>query len=138
MKILATGNDELVIGWIYTMFGIVCTNIDLAVAVLEDGKIVGAAVYHAHNGPDIELSYYGPKSVTLGVAKGVAKIAVDHFGVSRITVRTAKDNEIMNKSIHKLGFVREGIRHHAYGENDAIMYGLFGRKLARLAGKVIQ
>ena len=137
MKTLVTGNDGLIANWTYQKFGVVCTKVDLAVGILEDKALVGAAFFQAHNGPDIELSYYGPKTVTLGVARGIAKIAIDHFGVSRITVRTTKDNEMM-KNVEKLGFVYEGIRHQAYGEEDAVMYGLFGKKLARLAGKVLQ
>jgi len=138
MKVLATGNDDLIKGWVYHAFGIACTEINLAVGVMEKNQIVGACFFQAHNGPDIELSYYGPNTLTLDIVKGLAKIAVDHFGVSRITVRTAKDNKIMNKSVKKLGFVYEGIRHHAYGDRDAVMYGLFGKNLARLAGKVMQ
>jgi len=138
MKVLATGNDELIAAWAYHAFGIACTGINLAVGVMDKNKIVGACFFQAHNGPDIELSYYGPNTLTLDIVKGLAKIAVDHFGVSRISIRTTKDNKIMNKSVRKLGFVFEGIRHNAYGDRDAVMYGLFGRNLAKLAGKEMQ
>lgn len=138
MKILATGNDALVIDWAYQNFGVLCTKVDLAVAIMDAGQIVGAAFYQAHNGPDIEMSYYGPGSMTLPVVRGLAKIAVNHFGVSRITVRAAKSNKTMTRGIHKIGFVYEGIRHHAYGDQDAVMYGLFGKNLMKLAGKAMQ
>lgn len=138
MKVLVTGNDHLVIEWTYKEFGIYCTQVNLAVGVVEDGKLVGSCFFQAHNGPDVELSYYGPRTLTLDVVKGLAKIAVDHLGVSRITARTAKSNKTMTRGIKKVGFVYEGIRHHGYGDQDAVMYGLFGRKLARLAGKVVQ
>lgn len=137
MKILATGNDQVVIDWTYQNFGVLCTKVDLAVAVM-DGGIVGACFFQAHNGPDIELSYYGPNTLSLDVVKGLAKIAVDYFGVSRITARTAKSNKVMTRGIRKIGFVYEGIRHHAYGDQDAVMYGLFGKKLMKLAGRTMQ
>ena len=138
MKVLAIGDDDLIKEWVYHSFGVYCTQVNLSAAIIEDEKIVGAVFFHAHNGPDVELSYYGPNTLTLGILKKICKIAVDHMGVSRITVRTSKSNKIMNKGIHKLGWVYEGIRHHAYGDQDAVMYGLFGEKLARLAGKAMQ
>jgi RimJ/RimL family protein N-acetyltransferase len=139
MKVLATGNDQLVVDWTFDRFGIYCTKIDMAFAIIEDGEIVGSCFFQAHNGPDIELSYYGrPNTMTPAIVKQLAKIAVDHFGVSRITARTMKSNKALKKSIHKIGFVYEGIRHRAFGEEDAVMYGLFGENLARLAGKVMQ
>ena len=44
----------------------------------------------------------------------------------------------MTKGIKKVGFEYEGIRHAAYGNRDAVMYGLWGKNLARLAGKTLQ
>jgi len=137
-KVLATGGDELVLAWVWAHFGVVCTKVDMAIAVMDGRDMVAAAIFQAHSGPDIELSYYGPKTMTLGTVKGLAKIAVDHFNVSRITVRTARNNRIITDGVEKLGFVFEGVRHHAYGDGDAMMYGLFGHNLARLAGKVMQ
>ncbi len=138
MKYLVCGNDALIQQWVLDTFGIICTKIDLAVAVIEDKAIVAAAFFQAHNGPDVELSYYGPNTMTLDVVKGLAKIAVDHLGVSRVTARTAKSNKKAAHGFRKIGFVYEGVRHHGYGEQDAVMYGLFGAKLAKLAGKEMQ
>jgi RimJ/RimL family protein N-acetyltransferase len=138
MKILATGNDQVVINWTMERFGVYCTKVDMAIAIIEDSEIVGSCFFQAHNGPDIELSYYGPNTLSLPLVKQIAKITTDHFGVSRITVRTMKSNKKLTRGIHKLGFVFEGIRHQGYGNTDAVMYGLFGKNLARLAGKVVQ
>jgi len=138
MKVLVTGNDALVVDWTWRNFGVLCTKVDLAIGIVENKEMVGAAVFQAHNGPDIELSYYGPGTITLGIAKELARIAVDHFGVSRVTVRTARANKALARGYRKMGFVFEGIRHCAYGEQDAVMYGLFGNNLAKLAGKVMQ
>lgn len=138
MKVLATGNDQLLINWTYHHFGVLCTKVDLALGVIEDSNIVGACFFQAHNGPDVELSYFGPNTLTLDLVKQIARIAVDHLGVCRITIRTAKSNKSLTKNAHKLGFVYEGIRHHAYGNEDAVMFGLFGENLAKLAGKAMQ
>lgn len=138
MKVLVSGNDQLIIEWTYKTFGVLCTKVDMALGVVEDDALVGACFFQAHNGPDVELSYFGPNTLTLDVVKQIAKIAVEHLGVSRITIRTAKSNKTLTKNAHKLGFVYEGVRHHAYGNEDAVMYGLFGEKLARLAGRILQ
>jgi RimJ/RimL family protein N-acetyltransferase len=109
----------------------------MAIGVLEEGYLVAACMFHAHNGPDVELSYYGPKTLTLDIVKGLARIAVEYLGVSRITARTSRGNKIMTRGIKKVGFEYEGIRKCGYGDQDAIMYGLYGANLARLAGKTV-
>lgn len=138
MKVLVTGNDTVVAEWVFRSFGIVITQCNLAVGIVEGDRMVGAAFFHAHNGPDVEISYYGPRTMTLDIVKGLARIAVDHLGVSRVTARTAKSNKRMTRGIRKVGFEFEGIRKCGYGDQDAIMYGLFGRKLAKLAGRTMQ
>jgi RimJ/RimL family protein N-acetyltransferase len=76
--------------------------------------------------------------MTLGIVKQLARIAVDHFGVSRVTVKTSKSNKIMNRGLRKIGFVYEGICHHGYGDKDAVVFGLFGKRLATLSGRMMQ
>src|SRR5882672_11230562 len=129
MKVLCVGDSDMIGAWVFHRFQIILIGIDLAVAVVEHDQIIGVCIFQAHNGPDVELSYYGPKTLTLDIVKGLAKIAVDHLGVCRITARTAKSNKMMTRGIKKIGFEYEGIRHHAYGDKDAVMYGLYGKKL---------
>lgn len=137
MKVLAVGEIPDISFWVFQNFHVYLTHVDLAVAVIDGHEIVGACVFQAHNGPDVELSYYGPRTLTLDVVKGLAKIAVDHLGVSRITARTAKSNKVMTRGIRKIGFEYEGVRKQGFGSQDAVMYGLYGRKLAKLAGKAM-
>ncbi len=137
MKTFLIGRDIEVAAWAFTTFGFHPTQYCMAVGVIEEGILVAACLFHAHNGPDVELSYYGPKTLTLGLVKGLAKIAVEHLGVSRITARTARSNKAMTRGIRKVGFQYEGVRKCGYGDQDAIMYGLYGRNLAKLAGKAL-
>jgi RimJ/RimL family protein N-acetyltransferase len=69
--------------------------------------------------------------------KGIAKIATECLGVSRITARTSRSNKTMTRGIRKVGFQYEGVRKCGYGNQDAIMYGLYGKNLAKLAGKAL-
>jgi RimJ/RimL family protein N-acetyltransferase len=137
MKTFLLGRDVEVAAWAFKTFNFYPTQYCMAVGIIEDNGLVAACMFHAHNGPDVELSYYGPKTLTLDVVKGLAKIAVDHLGVSRITARTSRSNKLMTRGIRKVGFQYEGVRKCGYGDQDAIMYGLYGRNLARLAGKVL-
>jgi len=131
------GHDVEVAHWAFSTFNFAPTAFCMAVGIAEKGNgLVAACLFHAHNGPDVELSYYGPGTLTLETVRGIAKIAVEHLGVSRITARTARNNKL-RKNIHKIGFEFEGVRRCGYGEHDALMYGLYGKNLARLAGKAL-
>lgn len=139
MKVLAHGNDDLINSWTLANFGVRNFNSNMALGIVDGPQMVGSVFFHAHNGPDIELSYFGPQTLTRGLLRTICRIAIDHFGVSRITARTPKSNKQMTRGIHKIGFVHEGIRHDGYGPGkDAVMFGLYGRNLARLAGRPMQ
>jgi RimJ/RimL family protein N-acetyltransferase len=138
MKQLLFGHDEEIARWTADTFRIPNGRCDMAIGIVEDGVLKGSIMWHAYRGHDIEISYYGPRTMTLGIARTCAKIAMDHFGVSRVTARTARSNKTMTRSVKKIGFEYEGISHHGYGEQDAVMFGLYGKNLARLAGKELQ
>ena len=137
MKQLIYGHDEKIAAWTQDTFGIRPYKYDMAVGILAHGQLVGSVMWHAYRGHDIEVSYFGPQTMTLGILRQCARIAVDHFGVSRVTARAVKSNKTMTKGVKKIGFEYEGICHNGYGDEDAIMYGLYGHKLARLAGKTV-
>ena len=138
MRRLLAGHDEDIAAWTFETFQMRPIHYEMALGIIDDNKIIGSVLWHAFRGHDIEISYYGPKTMTLGIARACAKLAMDHFGVSRVTARTARSNKAMTRGIKKIGFEYEGICHHAYGDKDAVMYGLYGHKLARLAGKTLQ
>lgn len=129
--------DDRVAEWAWETFKMTPVRYDMAVGVIRDNTLVGAVMFHAYSGPDIELSYYGPHTMTLGLARAMARVAVDYFGVSRVTARTSRKNKTMTRGIKKIGFQYEGIRKHGYGAEDAVMFGLYGKNLARLAGKAV-
>lgn len=138
MKTFAVvGHDIAVANWAFTTYRFSPTPFCMAIGFATEREgLVSACLFHAHNGPDVELSYYGQGTVTLPIVRRIARIAVNELGVSRITVRTTRKNPL-RKKIHKLGFQFEGVRKYGYGDQDALMYGLFGKALARLAGKAL-
>ena len=132
MKQLLYGYDQQVAVWTAEMFNVYPGKYEMAVGIIDGNTIVGSIIWNAYRGHDIEISYYGPKTMTLGIARECARLAVDHFGVSRVTARTMKSNKTMTRGVKKIGFEYEGIIH---SHNDEVMYGLYGKNLARLAGK---
>ena len=138
MKRLVMGHDEEIADWTFRTFKMLPTRYEMAVGIIEDDKIIGSILWQAYRGSDIEISYYGPKTLSLGIARTCAKMAMDYWGVSRVTARTSRKNKMMTRGIKKIGFEYEGICHKGYGDEDAVMYGLYGKNLARLAGKTMQ
>ena len=136
--VLIIGRDVEVAAWAFKTFGFHPTLYCMAVGIAKvENGLIADCLFHAHNGPDVELSYYAPNTLTLSIVKRLAKIAVEHLGVSRITARTSRKNKTMTRGIKKIGFEFEGIRKCGYGDQDAVMYGLYGKNLARLAGKAL-
>lgn len=138
MKTLILNNDPAIVAWTTQRFGYQVKSYDLAIGIADDSILVGSFLIHGYTGSDMEISYYGPRTLNLGIIRKLARIVIDQLGVSRITVRTARNNKTMTRGIKKLGFEFEGIRRNAYGEYDAVMYGLYGHKLMRLAGRKLQ
>ena len=135
MKKLLYGYDEQVAAWTSNNFHVMPGKYEMAVGIVEGNNIVGSVIWNAYRGHDIEISYYGPKTMTLGIARECAKVAVDHFGVSRVTARTIRSNKAMTRGVKKIGFEYEGIIHAGGKAHDEVLYGLYGKNLARLAGK---
>jgi len=137
MKRLVCGHDDQVADWTFRTFQIPPHRYEMCIGICEEDKIVGSIMWQAYRGHDIEISYFGPKTMTLGIARACAKMAMEYWGVSRVTARTSRSNKMMTRGIKKIGFEYEGVCHHGYGNEDAIMYGLYGHKLAKLAGKQV-
>jgi len=136
MKQLIYGHDPQIAEWTKNTFGVHPGKYEMAVGIIEDGQLVGSVMWHAWRIHDIEISYFGPRTMTLGIARECARVAIDHFGVSRVTARAAWTNKTMTRGVKKIGFEYEGIVHNGCGvDKDAVMYGLYGKNLARLAGK---
>lgn len=91
---------------------------DKAVGVLVDGKLSGAVLFHNWNGPNVEISYYGEKTMTLGVIRCIARYVLVHFDVARLTAITSKRNRQFMRALQKLGFRLEGTQRCYYGKND--------------------
>ena len=139
MNDLLFGYDKQIAKWAFGKFKFNPTPYVMAIGVINDDKeVVGAALFQEYNGHNVELAYYGPNTLTPHIVRTLASVAMNGLHCDRMTVRTGKKNKALTKSIKKLGFVYEGIQRRFYGNDDAVMFGLYGNNLARLAGTRIQ
>jgi len=118
MRGLLLNQDELVGKWAYTTFRLFPLPVNKSIGIVEDGKIIGACLFQAFNGTNCELSYYGVKTLSLGVVRYIAHIAATEFNVARVTVVTSQRNRRIIKALLRIGFKLEGIQRRFYGHHD--------------------
>jgi hypothetical protein len=93
---------------------------DQAIGVMVDGKLSGGVLFQCWNGFNVELSYYGKKTLTPGIIKCLARILVSTFNVARVTVTVSRRAKRLMRALRKLGFVLEGTQRCFYGHNDSV------------------
>ena len=136
--ILMFNQDQAVADWVSKKWGKSIPPWYFAVGILDkDGILRGGATFHNFNGSNIELCYYGPKTITKDVFIGLAKFVFGHLNVNRLTICVPRKNKPLIKSATKLGFKVEGVLKHFYGpynRDDAIIFGLLAthEKIKRL------
>jgi hypothetical protein len=136
---LLIGEDELVALWAFETFKIYKAPVNQAIGIVTtEGKIVGAAIFQNFNGSNVELSYYGPKTLTLGIVRALAKATIATFNASRLTVVTSQRNRLFMRGLQKIGFKLEGHQRCYYGRednkrNNGIRFVLFRDGLEKLS-----
>jgi len=101
--------------------------------------LVGAALLQGFNGHNIDLSYCGENTVTLGVVRAVARAIATEFNPSRVTIVTSKRNRHLVNSVQKLGWRLEGAQRRYYGHKDCrrntgVRFVMFREQVLKLAG----
>jgi RimJ/RimL family protein N-acetyltransferase len=104
----------------------------------DKGKIVGAAIFQNYTGTNVNLSYYGKNTLSAGIVRSLAKMAVE-MGVARGTLITSKRNRRLIRSLLKLGFKVEGTQRCFYGyedtaRNTGVRLVMFRDDLKKLGG----
>ncbi len=133
------GHDETVARWAFATHKIRPMQICMAVGLLSpESQLVGAILFQNYNGYNVDFSYYGVNTATLGIARTVAKIALHQFNPSRATILTSKKNKSIIKFLPKLGCRFEGTARCFYGPEDnmrntAMRFVLFREQLELLA-----
>lgn len=114
------------------------TTYDKCVGIVVKDVLVGAVLYHNWNGHNVELSYYGEKTMTPGVVRILARYAISIFDPSRLSVITSKRNSQLMRSLQRFGFKLEGASRCYYGKEDTrrntgVRFVMFRERLDEVA-----
>lgn len=111
--------DDHVAAWLFHQNKWPHYKYDRAIGIIDkDGKLIGAILFQHWNGNNVEISYYGKKTITLGIVRCLARFTLLTFDPSRLTVTTSKRNKHFIKALQKLGFRLEGMQRCYYGRRD--------------------
>ncbi len=133
---LVTGHDAAVAQWAATKYAAGLPAYVMALGIVDDvGDLRGAATLHEFNGTNVELCYWGARTLTRGIAGQIAAICFLGLRVCRVTCRAPRANKVVVRHLPKLGFRYEGLLRHFYGptkQQDAILFGMTRDDAGRL------
>src|SRR5882672_3075286 len=102
---LLVDDDQIVAKWAYSTFNIYEQPINKAYGIVDtNGKLLGAILFQNFNGVNIELSYYGPRTLSSGIVRIIARTVLGHFKAGRLTVVTSRRNKRLIRALIKIGF----------------------------------
>lgn len=130
--------DAAVGEWLLTLKGSPFFKFDRCIGIIKGTDLVGAIIFHGWNGADLEMSYYGHGTLTLGIIRSISAFALEEFDLARATCITSKKNRHLMKSLQKIGFKLEGMQRCHYGKRDCnrntgVRFVLFREDVERLA-----
>lgn len=110
--------DQYVATWAFQAYNKVPYHVDRAIGIVEEGQLVGAALFSAYNTMNANFSYYGKNTLTPGIVRGLARIALYELRLSRCTVIVPKRPSYLLKKLGRFGFRYEGVQKRFYGPTD--------------------
>lgn len=130
--------DEAIGQWLLKTKNKPFLKFDRCIGIVNNNELIGAVLFHGWNGADVELSYYGHYTLTLGILRSIAVFSLEEFDVARVTCITSKRNRHLMKSLQKLGFKVEGVQRCHYGKHDCnrntgVRFVMFREGIERLA-----
>lgn len=142
-KGILIGADIQVAAWAYNTTGRFPIAVNRAIGILDDGVLAGAALFTNYNSVDCSLSYYGENTLTSGIVRVLARIALYELNLARCTVIVPKRPSYLLKKLPKFGFRYEGVQRRYYGPTDAprhtgCRFVLFREDMERLAAVHIE
>ena len=136
---LVIDDDARVAAWVYSTFKLFPIPVNRALGIVEkDGTLVGGILLQNYNGSNIELSYYGPWTLSPGMVRMIARVALSQFNVSRSTVITSKKHRRLIRALQRFGWRLEGVQRCFYGpcdcsRNTGVRLVLFREQIEKLA-----
>jgi RimJ/RimL family protein N-acetyltransferase len=117
---LLYGSDDFVAKWLFDSMGYPHYKYDRALGIIDgsSGNLVGAVLFQHWNGMNVEVSYYGKNTMTLGTVRSIARFVLTEFDPARLSATTSKRNRSLMRSLQKIGFRIEGTSRCFYGKKD--------------------
>jgi hypothetical protein len=142
-KGLLIGSDKEVAAWAFKNHNRVPIHVDKAFGIIEDGKLVGAALFSCYNMVNAEFSFYGKGALTRGIIRELAKIALYELHLARCTVIVPKRPTFLLRKMAKYHFRFEGIQRRYYGPTDSsrhtgCRFVVFNDGMLKLAGETVK
>lgn len=140
MKGLLLDCDAQDAAWAFQVHQRTPMHVDRALGVVDNGMLVGAVLFTNYNSLNAELSYYGKSTVTVGIIRALARIALYELRLSRLTVIVPKRPSYLLKKLSKFGFKYEGVQRRHYGYTDCprhtgCRFVIFREDLEKLAAE---
>lgn len=140
---LLLGSDEFVTAWAFQTHNRMPIHVDRAFGIIENDQIIGAALFSSYNYYNAELSFYGRNSLTRGIVRDLAKIALYELRLVRCTVIVPKRPTFLLKKMEKYHLRFEGIQRRYYGPTDSARHTgcrfvMFKEDILRLAGEKVE
>lgn len=138
--LLVGGQDQVVADWAGQAFGKPFLQPLSAFGITEaDGLLKGAVIFNDFQGKNanIEMTYFGPGTISRGIIRALAAYAFIQNNVSRVTCKTRRDNVIARKILPRLGFKFEGVLKRYWGTekgSDALIFMLDRNSAKRWLG----
>lgn len=116
------GHDRVVADWAQRQFGNAFNFWAMHSAfgvARDDGTLVGAAIFSDYYpGGNVELTYFGPGTLSRRLLNEMSFHAFVTLGCSRVTCRTRKGNTETIRLLKKAGFRWEGQMKRYFGPRD--------------------
>lgn len=126
---LVTGHDRAICAWAESKFvGLNFASMHSAFGVADrtDGTLIGAALFSDYYpGGNVELTYYGPGTLTRSVLNAISFYAFVTLNASRVTCKTKRENKDVARLLSKAGFKFECVQKRYFGpteSDDAVVY----------------
>ena len=134
MKTIIVGRYDGIVGWIKDRLNAQVEGLYTTIGVLnEDGALLGGGVLHNWTRYDMELTYFGPETMTRRVFHKIAE-ALEEANCHRLTIRVPRGHRKTLVSLPRLGFKYEGTQRRFYGPrkaDDAISFGILSSEWTR-------
>lgn len=111
-------HDDAVAVAVFNYYGSPPLKYDKCLGIVKGEILVGGIFFTNWNGFNVELGYYGEKTLTLGVVRMIARYSIATFDPSRLSITTSKRNRQLIAALLRMGFKLEGIQRCYYGKED--------------------